>query len=51
VNTEMRTRLAVLKRLIKKEKDPTELMQMVLEVLALYDEIDGKKRDEKPLAS
>lgn len=48
MKTDVRMRLTLLNGLIKKEKDPKELMKMVLEVLHLYDEMDGTKPQEKP---
>jgi len=44
MNSEIKARLAVLNGLIRDEKDPTKLLQFVLEVLRLYDEMDSQKR-------
>jgi hypothetical protein len=44
MDPETKARLAVLNDQIRDEKDPTKLLQFVLEVLYLHDEMDAQKR-------
>lgn len=44
MDPETKVRLAALNDLIRDEKDPNQLLQLVREVLRLYDEVDCQKR-------
>lgn len=48
MDSQTKERLAVLKELIQKEKDPKELLELVNEVLRIFDETEHRMQREKP---